>query len=65
LWANVLIPLALVAAGLALDVPALLFAAPVLYLALVAVTLFDLQQARCVQERIQARNQARGGERPG
>jgi hypothetical protein len=65
LWANVLIPLVLVVAGLVLGVHSLLFAAPVVYGALYVVTLFDLQQARCVQERIQSGAPAASAQVPG
>jgi hypothetical protein len=65
LWANLLVPLVLLVAGLVLGIPALVVAAPVVYAALCALTLFDLEQARCVQERIQSRAEAGSGDPPG
>ena len=51
LWANALLPVAMIVASLL--IPGALWLAPlafVLYLALTCTTLFDLQQARCVHE---------------
>jgi TIR domain len=53
LWANLPVPVGLIVAGLLTGATWPLFLAPVLYLTQGAITLFDLQQARCVRECLQ------------
>ena len=58
LWSNLLLPVGLLIAGLAISGARWLVAvAAVLYLVLFAVTLFDRQQVRCVEEGLERLHQ--------
>jgi hypothetical protein len=53
LWSNTLLPAALLVAGLVTDATWLLPIALMVYLVMGVITLFDLQQARCVEDCLQ------------
>ena len=58
LWTNTLVPIALLATGLITGAPWLVPVGLVLYVGFAALTLFDLQQARCVRQCLQEAREA-------